>query len=76
MHKQAFILHTESHTKAWHIYKNNIYNETKTLKHTIMEKQITLEQAGTACGKVNSMIKRQPVCLTLRSVFLADIILT
>lgn len=23
-----------------------------------MEKQITLEQAGTACGKINSMIKR------------------
>lgn len=39
-----------------------------------MEKQITLEQAGTACGKINSMIKGQPVCLTLRSVFLADII--
>lgn len=39
-----------------------------------MEKQITLEQAGTACGKINSMIKRQSVCLTLRSVFLADII--
>ncbi|MBS5876976.1 MAG: hypothetical protein KIC78_12515, partial [Prevotella sp.] len=29
VHKQAFILHTESHTKAWHIYINNIYNETK-----------------------------------------------
>ena len=23
-----------------------------------MEKQITLEQAGTACGKINSMIKK------------------
>lgn len=59
MHKQAFILHTESHTKAWHIYKKQyLQRNKKHLKHTIMEKQITLEQAGTACGKINSMIKK------------------
>ena len=39
-----------------------------------MEKQITLEQAGTACGKINSMIKKAtsmlnaPLCLTLKKV--------
>lgn len=59
MHKQAFILHTESHTKAWHIYKKQYLQRNRIhLKHTIMEKQITLEQAGTACGKINSMIKK------------------